>query len=658
MLLSTRHMTIVCRSPHSWSIALVFSVVTTFIVVLLNNHENFGSITSPKVSARYAVEESSSSFHNVLVAPINDQRQKVLDFIRGRKLSNPNYKVIDVGGSAAGWSASVIDALIDINPPENDDKFLYFQVNLGSPDSWESVERYVEKNGKFDFCICTHTLEDLAHPQQVVSQISKIASSGAISTPSKYSELTRFEVAEPGLPTLHLGWIHHRWIFTFQHGKWMALPKLNFLDHDPFFEGLTNSELSAQYGELHFFWENDVHLTLLNDDYMGPSATAVVKMFKEALSDDDFHEAPLPPSLQTTQAGSAPLLSCELEASKLSVFGRLKYMRDTLRFSPVNILDVGANEGLWTAAVMKIFPGATFRLFEANELHSSKLQTFGHNFTIGILGDEVKKVKWYIAPGAHTGSSMFRERTKFYSDENPDLQVVERKMSTLDNELNEEPYALMKLDVQGSELLVLKGAKSVLKSVEALTLELSIVQYNSGSPLALEMFQHLANMGFQLFDICELHWKDHSSGALFQIQFDIVALRKSSDLVSKLPQTLNCPTTKIALSIFDLCLSIGFAPESISCASETCVHWTEDSVHSMFPGTRFIPTGGELLALSVFPNQDPNSMDFLGEYGREYQVLQVGNMLSNDSLQIQVDFVLVKKISAIFNLLTEGWLER
>lgn len=79
----------------------------------------------------------------------------------------------------------------------------------------------------------------------------------------------------------------------------------------------------------------------------------------------------------------------------------------------------------------------------------------------------------------------------------------------------------------------------------------------------------------------------------------------------------------------------------------------------MFPGTKLVPTDGELFALSVFPNQDPNSMDILGEYGSKYQIFQVGKMLSNgNSLQIQVDFVLAKETSAIWNVLTEGWLER
>ena len=86
-----------------------------------------------------------------------------------------NFNVIDVGGSIGGWSSNIIDAIIDFNEPVTYmDKIMLFKCDITHPDSWKDVLQYVKDNGKFDFCICTHTLEDIMNPIFVCEQISKI----------------------------------------------------------------------------------------------------------------------------------------------------------------------------------------------------------------------------------------------------------------------------------------------------------------------------------------------------------------------------------------------------------------------------------------------------------------------------------------------------
>ena len=42
-------------------------------------------------------------------------RDTVIHSILKNKTENPNYKVIDVGGSYGGWSTPYVDAIVDFN---------------------------------------------------------------------------------------------------------------------------------------------------------------------------------------------------------------------------------------------------------------------------------------------------------------------------------------------------------------------------------------------------------------------------------------------------------------------------------------------------------------------------------------------------------------
>ena len=53
---------------------------------------------------------------------------------------------------------------------------------------WEKVEEHVDQYGKFDFCLCSHTLEDIINPFYACKMIEKTCKSGFIAIPSKYIE--------------------------------------------------------------------------------------------------------------------------------------------------------------------------------------------------------------------------------------------------------------------------------------------------------------------------------------------------------------------------------------------------------------------------------------------------------------------------------------
>ena len=86
------------------------------------------------------------------------------------------------------------------------------------------------------------------------------------------------------------------------------------------------------------------------------------------------------------------------------------------------------------------------------------------------------------------------------------------------------PYDLIKLDVQGSEIDILKGGLAVLTKAQAVIAEVSILRYNEGSPLLADVVRFMDNQCFQLVDISDL--RRGKMGILYQA--DAVFLRKTA----------------------------------------------------------------------------------------------------------------------------------
>ena len=182
---------------------------------------------------------------------------------------NKIFTVIDVGGSVGGWSKNVVDVIVDLNPTtfdSGDIKIFKFDITVDK--EWQQLERYVEKYGKFDFSICTHTLEDIINPLLVSQKLETISKGGYLAFPSKFREFSFIE------SDVYRGFIHHRWIFDIHDDILTAYPKLGFLERDPRSDSIANPSDSVQ--DLHLIWENRVDLKIINGGYMGPNVMSVL----------------------------------------------------------------------------------------------------------------------------------------------------------------------------------------------------------------------------------------------------------------------------------------------------------------------------------------------------------------------------------------------
>jgi FkbM family methyltransferase len=160
---------------------------------------------------------------------------------------------------------------------------------------------------------------------------------------------------------------------------------------------------------------------------------------------------------------------------------RLRALKES-GFDPKAILDVGANMGDWTKEMKSIFPDARFFMLEANVQHKSSLEKIGSPFRIAAVGhvdgEEVVFYKTAVPEirGSNTGAGIFKELNKHFEGENlVEERVIMRTIDSLVEESGESgPFHLVKVDVQGAEIVALQGAQKVLQNAAFVLLELSV----------------------------------------------------------------------------------------------------------------------------------------------------------------------------------------
>lgn len=201
------------------------------------------------------------------------------------------------------------------------------------------------------------------------------------------------------------------------------------------------------------------------------------------------------------------------------MFSRLEKIKKH-GYIPDTILDIGACRGQWTLECRKLFPDANYYLFEPIhypelELHYEKTLVFHH-----VLDEEERVVDWYEKQ--NTGDSMFRERTMHYIDCIP----VKRKTVPLHKLV--DPFipcmqqVLLKIDCQGAEIPILKGAGDILQKTDFILLEIPFFgQYNENVPNFLQHIQFMDQLGYVPFDILEVHTIQD-----FSLQLDILFISK------------------------------------------------------------------------------------------------------------------------------------
>ena len=174
------------------------------------------------------------------------------------------------------------------------------------------------------------------------------------------------------------------------------------------------------------------------------------------------------------------------------------------------LIDIGSNKGQFILLCLKFFPNLIIYSFEPiKEIFEKKknLLRFKKNiyfFNIGI-GNKNKNLNFFVTN--RIDSSSFLKINKFRkhnSECNKDYFVKEKRKTKikkleqiLKNENLKKPI-LTKIDVQGYELEVLKGAKKILSKIDYLLVEVSKNRMYNNQAIDNEIISFLEKNKFKI----------------------------------------------------------------------------------------------------------------------------------------------------------------
>lgn len=198
------------------------------------------------------------------------------------------------------------------------------------------------------------------------------------------------------------------------------------------------------------------------------------------------------------------------------------------------VVDVGANHGDFAEAVSAYFPNANILLFEPlPQLHDELQQRCARRsgkwaLEKCALGSEEAMLPLHVAAGQDAVGSLAGFGPE-YQQLNPQSEIEQvpckvRPLDAIAAERNIFGIDLLKIDVEGFEFEVLKGASHMLERTRALIIEISLVRRssNAGNPL-IAMLDLLTTRGFWLVDIVPSFFDP--SCAWKPVEFNVLARR-------------------------------------------------------------------------------------------------------------------------------------
>lgn len=169
-------------------------------------------------------------------------------------------------------------------------------------------------------------------------------------------------------------------------------------------------------------------------------------------------------------------------------------------FIPKHVMDVGAFKGDWVRICLNVFPEATITCIEPQNETQQDLQKLARE-------NPNTKVIQTLLGGSERENVPFQEigqgSSVLLGDGNT---KITSSMTTIDSLIESglcEPPELLKLDVNGYEIEVLKGWTKRFEFCQVIQSEINLLPSVQGTPLLHEIVAYFYERGFVMYDIEE-----------------------------------------------------------------------------------------------------------------------------------------------------------
>lgn len=169
-------------------------------------------------------------------------------------IKDSGYTSIDIGAYANYWSYPECTVVADTYEIQKDG-VKCFKLNIEDKSTWTELLNYVDTNGKFNFSICSHTLEDVFNPFDLAELLELISERGFIAIPSKYDEFTHL------FNNKYRGNAHHKQFFDMIDDNLVVFPKFSWIETDDRSDNIIRHDKGR---ELSLLWEGTIPLKVFN----------------------------------------------------------------------------------------------------------------------------------------------------------------------------------------------------------------------------------------------------------------------------------------------------------------------------------------------------------------------------------------------------------